>query len=90
MIISYKLQDLSFSDDINNLLCQIDVKLSKISENKLISMRFGSKVCINYEDYKLLTKYKSILISKAKHDPCLSEFLVDDIISRIKQLLNRN
>lgn len=90
MIISYKLQTLNFSDDINSLLCKIDTKLASISEKKLIATRFGAKTCINYEDYKLLTRYRKILSDKANNHCCLRDFLIDDIISRIKQLLNRN
>jgi hypothetical protein len=89
-MISFKTQKISFSDDINELLCQIDVKLAKISENKLKAERYGAKLCVNMEDYKSLSKYRSILVFKANNHRCLSEFLVDDIIVRIKQLLNRN
>lgn len=91
MIITSKTQSINFSEDVNELLCQIDVKMIGIARRKLNSERFGEKVCINYGDYELLYKYREILYEKAlNRTNCLSEFLIDDIISRIKQLLNRN
>lgn len=89
-MISFKTQTLSFSDDINELLCNIDTKLAKLSETKLNSERYAARVCINTEDFKTLTKYRSILVFKANNHRCLQDFLIDDIIARIKQLLNRN
>ena len=90
MIISYKTQSLNYSQDINNLLCQIDVWLARKSKDKLDSNRFGARICINYQDYKLISKYRKILMDKAGEHCCLKGFLIDDIISRIKQLLNKN
>jgi hypothetical protein len=91
MIITSKTQTISFSDDVNELLCQIDVKMVKMARTKLNADRFGAKVCINGEDYNLLYKYREILYEKAMNKTnCLKDFLIDDIISRIKQLLNRN
>lgn len=90
MIITQKTQNLDFSSDMNELLCQIDVKLTKLARKKLNSQRFGSKLTLNTEDYHLLYKYREILYQKACGSKCLEEFIVDDIISRIKQLLNRN
>lgn len=89
-MITFKTQSLSFSDDVNELLCQIDVKLYTLARKKLNSERFGSKLTLNTEDYNLLYKYREILYDKAMNNSCLKDFLVDDIISRIKQLLNRN
>jgi hypothetical protein len=90
MIISHKTQSLDFSEDINKLICQIDVKLASESQGKLDGDRFGAKVCVNYEDFDILSKYRKILLDKAQNHCCLKGYLVDDIISRIKQLLNRN
>lgn len=90
MIISYKTQSLNYSQDINNLLCQIDVWLADKSEDKFNSNRFGARICINYQDYKLVSKYRKILLNKVGQHCCLKSFLIDDIISRIKQLLNKN
>lgn len=86
-MISFKLQNLYFSDIINDLLCQIDVKIAKISENKLNSSRYGAKICIDYDTYYILNKYKYILKEKANNSRCLSLYSVDDIISNIKQYL---
>jgi hypothetical protein len=91
MIITSKTQTISFSDDVNELLCQIDVKMTKMARIKLNADRFGAKEHINTEDYNLLYKYREILEEKALNlNCCLKDFLIDDIISRIKQLLNRN
>lgn len=89
-MISFKTQSLDFSEDINNLICQIDVKLASVSKGKLDGDRFGAKVCINHEDFEILAMYRKILLNKAQNDCCLKGYLIDDIISRIKQLLNRN
>jgi hypothetical protein len=90
MITTYKTQALNFSEDVNELLCKIDVKLTALARKKLDSDRFGAKVHVNIEDHELLYKYREILYSKAKGNACFRNFLIDDIISRIKQLLNRN
>lgn len=90
MLIKHKTQDLNYQQDILNLLCQMDTYLSSVSKKKLDSDRFGAKTCVDMDDCKLIVKYKQILIDKANNSKCLCEFLIDDIISRIKQLLNRN
>lgn len=90
MITAYKTQVLNYSNDIDDLLCQIDVKLVKMARNKFDSERFGAKTKISVEDYDLLYKYREYLYRKAKGSCCLRNILVDDLISRIKQLLNRN
>lgn len=90
MFLSNKTQDLNFSQDINDLLCQIDTWIAAESKRKLDSERFGAKICINMDDYELLNKYRFILHNKGKNSCCLRGYLIDDIISRIKQLINRN
>jgi hypothetical protein len=75
---------------MNELLCEIDTKLAKLARKKLDSLRFGAKVHVSMEDHKLLARYRDIVYDKANNDCCLKDFLVDDIISRVKQLLNRN
>ena len=90
MLISHKTQDINYSQDINDLLCEIDTWLANKSKQKLDSERFGAKIHFNIQDSKLISKYRNILLNKGKNDCCLRNILVDDIISRIKQLLNRN
>lgn len=90
MIVSSKTQDIDFSQDVNDLLCEIDTWLASKAKRKYDSDRYGERIHINYEDYKLLSKYRDILSDKAYNDCCLEGYLIDDIISRIKQLLNRN
>lgn len=87
---SPKLQTLNFGEDINNLLCQIDGRLASEAKGKLDSLRYGAKICVDYEKFHSLSIYKKILIKKASNSCCLSAYLIDDIISRIKQLLNKN
>lgn len=90
MQVSFKTQDLNYSQDISDLLCQIDVWLSKQAKAKLIGDRFGADVCVDMDAFDVLSTYREILYSKAKGYPCYKHFLIDDIISRIKQLLNKN
>lgn len=88
MIISHKTQNLELCKDISDLLCQIDVKLAKVSELRYISDRFGTKVCIDYDVFHILDKYRQILLDKANNSECLKKYLIDDIISNIKQYLS--
>lgn len=90
MITLNKTQDLNYSEDINNLICQIDKWLSQKGKIKLDGDKYGQKVCVDIEDFKLVSKYRKILLDKAQDDCCLKGILIDDIIMRIKQLLNRN
>lgn len=91
MTVNSKTQTLNFSEDVNEILCQIDVQLVKMAKDKLMADRFGAKICMNTEDFFLINKYREILLKKAlNRNNCLKDFLIDDIISRIKQLLNRN
>lgn len=90
MITLYKTQDLDYSKDINNLICQIDKWLAQKAKIKLDGDKYGQKVCIDSEDFKIVSKYRKILLDKAQNDCCLKDILIDDIIMRIKQLLNRN
>jgi len=90
MIISTKTQSVNFQQDINDLLCEIDTWLANQSKRRLDSDRFGAKIKINLEDYKLVSRYRDILLDSAQNDCCVNGYLIDDIISRIKQLLNRN
>lgn len=82
-----KIQTISLEQDVNELLCQIDVKLSKISEKKLNNERYGAKSCIDYDSYYILNKYRKILEDKAFNSYCLKDYLIDDIISNVKQYL---
>lgn len=90
MITSYKTQNINLCEDVNKLLCQIDVKLGSEAQGKLDGDKYGAKVCVNMQDFKILSRYRQILYQKASNDCCLRGYLIDDIISRIKQLLNRN
>jgi hypothetical protein len=87
MIISYKTQTLSFAEDVKELLCKIDTKLAKISENKLNASRYGAKIIVDLDVFYILNKYRKILYDKVNNSQCLKEYLVDDIISNIKQYL---
>jgi len=87
MLISYKIQTLNFTEDINELLCRIDRKISTISKTKLDSLRYGVQNCHKSQDYSILVKYRQILTAKAVGDFCLKDYLIDDIISNIKQYL---
>lgn len=90
MVTLNKTQDLNYSEDINKLICQIDKWLSQKGKIKLDGDKYGQKVCVDVEDFKLVSKYRKILLDKALNHCCLKGILIDDIITRIKQLLNRN
>lgn len=88
MIVSNKTQTLCFSEDIDKLLCQIDVKISEISKQKLDSERYGFSCKSEEGVFFILTNYRKILEDKAKNKCCLKNYLVDDIINIIKQYLS--
>lgn len=88
MINSYKLQTLDLSEDISNLLCEIDKKIMSISKKKLNSIRYGFNYTYNKKDVKRLIRYQEIIINK--NCDCYNGYRIDDLISRVKQLLNRN
>jgi len=90
MITLNKTQDLNYSNDINNLICQVDKWLSRKAKIKLDGDKYGQKVCVDMSDFKLVSKYRRILLNKAQNHCCLKDILIDDIVTRIKQLLNRN
>lgn len=87
MIISYKLNTLDFSTDIGKLICEIDQKLITFSKKKLDSLRYGAKINIDWNNYKTLVRYKDILHKKASRDECLRYYLIDDLISNVRQYL---
>lgn len=87
MILSYKTQDVSFTDDVNELLCQIDVKMADMAKIKLDSARYGACDKVDEGVFFILANYRDILYMKAKNSCCLKGFLIDDIISVIKQYL---
>lgn len=87
MITNQKTQNLNYSEDINNLLCELDVKISKISEEKLNSQRFGYTCKIDENVFFILSFYRDILKQKAQNSCCLKNYLIDDIINIIKQYL---
>ena len=87
MLISYKIQTLNFTEDINGLLCELDKRISTTSKTKLDSLRYGVQNCHKSLDYSILVKYRQILISKVSGESCLKNYLYDDIVSNIKQYL---
>ena len=89
MITSFKIQTLSFEDDIQNLLCEIDKKLSSNAKRKLDSLRFGTDDHLNMTHNKMLSRYRDIVVAKASGSKCFCDFSVDEIISNIKYLLNK-
>ena len=89
-MISFNLQTLDFTKDINDLIYQIDKKIYTLVKQQVVAIKFGSCTKMNVDDFKRLVRYKEILIQKSNNYTCLSSFSIDNIISRIKQLLNRN
>lgn len=82
-----KTQTLSLVKDVNELLCKINDRLAKITKDKLNNERYGASKKINTNNFFILAQYKKILQDKAQNSCCLREYLIDDIISNIKQYL---
>lgn len=87
-MISYKTRDLSLYKDVAELLCQVDRRLATLAKTKLDSLRYGSS-CNRIDENKffILANYKKILLAKSQNSSCLKQYLIDDIISNIKQYL---
>jgi len=76
-------------NEFSDLLDKIDKKIAYISNLKLNNIRFGLTTSINYDLYEDLIDYKEILIGKMCGSPCLCDFDINKIKSRIKSLLNQ-
>lgn len=87
MIINFKTQDVSLAEDLNDLLCQLNKRISSLAKVKLNSERFGSNEKIDEDKYFILVKYKEILILKANGSACLKDYSLDSIMSIIRQYL---
>lgn len=87
MITNQKTQTLCFSEDINDLLCQVDDKIAEMSKQKLDSQRFGFCYDLDKDRFFILVNYRKLLKEKADNRYCLRKYLVDDIINVIKQYL---
>lgn len=89
-MLTFKTRDLNLLNDVNELICQIDTRLTKIAKNKLDSIRYDVKVsCANSSAlFFILVKYKKILKDKLDNSSCLISYDIDDIISNIKQYLS--
>lgn len=90
MILTYKANTLDFTTDMNELLCSIDRKIAQMAKLQLDSKRYGATICLNWDDFFRLNKYRELLELKAFNTCCLKDFFLDDLLSRIKQILNRN
>lgn len=88
MITNQKTQPLCFSEDINDLLCQIDVKIAEMSKQKLDSKRFGFCYDLDENRFFILVNYRKLLKDKADNKCCLKNYLIDDIINIVKQYLS--
>lgn len=86
-MISYKLQTLNYSEDMNELLCEIDDKLSKMSQEKLNSERFGFVSKSEPKKFNILFKYRGILTKRISFNRCFKKYILDDMINFIKQYL---
>lgn len=86
-MISFKTQNIDFSFDINELLCEIEVRLSSMAKDKMNSERFGTRCKIDVDRFFILSTYRKILQDKANKTCCLRQYSLDDIINHIKQYL---
>lgn len=87
MVTFQKTQTLNFSEDINNLLWDIDSKISKIAKEKLDSQKFGFSPKSNKDEVFILTSYRRILNTRHSNSSCLTGINIDDIVNVIKQYL---
>ena len=92
MRISYKTVNTCLNEEVNEIYCKIDHKISSLSKKKLDSVRYSVKpsCTINYSVIKALSFYKKILSEKMENSSCLHSFKIEDIITKIKQILNTN
>lgn len=88
--VTHKIQDLNFSQDMLNVLQEIDNKLVKITKKKLDSIRYAGKFSSSLDDFDRLSKYRKILELKLMNVCCLKDYQLDSLVSRTKQILNRN
>ena len=91
MNINYIVNDINLSDDVKDIYCKIDKKVSEISNKKLNYFKFGTIEKQNCKtDYELLDKlikYKDILYKKINNYSCLSNYSIDSIIGNINDYL---
>lgn len=88
MKLSSKIQTLNYSEDINDVLSQISNKLSLLASNKLQASKYGSRDITDMESFFILSRYQDILLRAANKSSCFCGYLVDDIISIVKQYLS--
>lgn len=89
MIISFRAVEADFNNDIQEIFCNIDRKISILTKRKLDSIRYDIKICVDNTIVKDLSRYKLILFDKIKSNKCLEDYSLEDIINRIKKLLNK-
>jgi len=89
--ITNKTQKINLNTDIRNLLCDIDIKISKVAKRKLDNTRYGvqEKNPRIFDNIQKLIRYKYILLQKMNTSHYI-EFNIEDIIARIKNLININ
>lgn len=87
MILSNQTQDINFTEDINELLWDINNKLAEVAMKKMEASRYGAKDLTNTDTFFILSRYRDILLKKANKHSCLSVYSIDDIISNIRQYL---
>lgn len=76
--------------DYDKLFNQINKRIYKHSKLEYNNLRFflNKKLDCNIDDaYDKLVYYRELLTRKIACDECLSEFHIDEIVSKIKKLL---
>jgi len=76
--------------DYNEVLDKIDQRIYKYAKLNYNNIRFFLNKKLNCDDedaYDKLVYYKELLTRKLACDQCLSEFTINEIVSKIKKLL---
>ena len=84
---SVKTQKIDLVQDMSELLCELDTRISKTSKKKLDAVRYGLKCQGDFIELISLSRYRRILVEKLNGNRCFCDYLLDDIISNIRQYL---
>ena len=74
--------------DYKQLFLDIDKKIYQMSKRALFNAKYGLTDKVDYDVVDKLLIYKSILVAIIKESKCFSNYKLEDIVSRVKRLLN--
>lgn len=88
MKLNYNTVKFNYSENMECLIKNIDTQLSSMAKTKLDSSRYDIKSCVNSQLFNIILRYRRILDDKIHNEKYLSEYCMEDIVSRIKQLIS--